>query len=75
MFSGADLPRLGLTLIPSSTVVERAFDLAAQEHHPVYDTLYVALAVRRRCEFVTADQNLCNKLRPRFPQVRWLGSL
>jgi len=70
-----DLLQMGLVLVPSSTIGERALDLAAQEKHPVYDMLYLALAVRRRCELITADQGLCNKLYSRFPQIRWLGSL
>ena len=73
MFS--DLLRLHLTLVPSFTIAERAYELAVQERHPVYDTLYLALAIRRHCQFVTADQGLYQKLGHRFPQICWLGSL
>ncbi len=69
-----DFLSLGLNLVPSAVLVEQAFRLAEQERHPIYDMLYLALAIDRDCEFMTADQTLSNKLR-RFRQVLWLGNL
>jgi predicted nucleic acid-binding protein len=40
----------------------------------VYDGLYVALAEREQCEFVTADDKLVNNLQPHFPFIRHLRS-
>jgi predicted nucleic acid-binding protein len=70
-----DFLALPLSTEPSSRIAEHAFQLATQEHHPVYDAFYLALALERGCELITADQTLVNKLQGKFPQVRWLGSL
>ena len=58
--SYANFLALGLILRPSSTFAAAALKLAAEESHPVYDMLYVALAERNGCDFVTADE----KFRP-----------
>ena len=41
----------------------------------VYDCLYVALAERRKCKLVTADDRLVNNLRPHFSFIVALASL
>jgi predicted nucleic acid-binding protein len=41
----------------------------------IYDCLYVALAEREGCDFVTADQKLVANLQPHFPFVVPLSSL
>ncbi len=43
-------------MIPSSELVQDALDLAVALGHPVYDCLYLALAIRRDARLVTADQ-------------------
>jgi predicted nucleic acid-binding protein len=35
----------------------------------IYDCLYVALAEREGCEFITADDKLIKKLQSKFPFV------
>ena len=70
-----DFLRLQVPLESSSVIANDAFNLAAQEQQTVYDALYVALALQRGCEFVTADQTLVTKLVRKFPQIRPLGSL
>jgi predicted nucleic acid-binding protein len=45
-----------------------AYDLS------VYDSLYVALAVQAKTEFVTADERLADALAARLP-VKWLGAI
>jgi predicted nucleic acid-binding protein len=40
-----------------------------------YDCVYIALAERENCEFVTADEKLVNQLRPLFPFIVSLASL
>ena len=71
--SYANFLALGLGLQPSSTVAAAALKLAAEESHPVYDMLYVALADRNGCDFATADEKLARKLGAKFPLLRWLG--
>jgi len=64
---------LRLPLVASSSLATAALQLAKQHAHPIYDAFYIALAVRRRCDLVTADEALLNKLRS--PMLRWLGSV
>ena len=45
-------------LVPSSKVAERAFALAVQFNHSVYDCLYLALAERESITLVTDDAKL-----------------
>ena len=40
-----------------------AVELAAEIDHPAYDCFYLALALRERLQFVTADEKLVRKLR------------
>lgn len=41
----------------------------------VYDCLYVALAERAKCDFVTADDKLVKKLQPQFPFIKHLSTM
>jgi predicted nucleic acid-binding protein len=43
--------------------------------HPIYDTLYCALAIERQCDFVTADQTLVNKFGGDFAFIRHLSTM
>lgn len=45
-------------LVPSSEVTKRAFDLAVQFNHPLYDCLYLALAERESITLITDDGKL-----------------
>jgi predicted nucleic acid-binding protein len=52
----------------------RAISLASQfQLGSTYDTLYLALAETRECEFWTAARRFVRSLRGQFPQVRWIG--
>jgi predicted nucleic acid-binding protein len=42
-------------------------DIAVKLDHPVYDCVYLALALSLACPMVTADNKLCNKLLASFP--------
>ena len=70
-----DLLTLPLSLIASATVADAALQVALQHNHSVYDALYCALAIERRCDFVTADRTLVNKLRGVFPFVVHLSAI
>jgi predicted nucleic acid-binding protein len=41
----------------------------------IYDCLYITLAERQSCEFVTADDKLVQRLGPVFPFIVALSSL
>jgi predicted nucleic acid-binding protein len=56
-------------------LLPRAFVIASQARVGVYDCLYVALAERERCEFVTADDRLVRALQSVFPFIRPLASM
>ena len=50
-------------------LLDRAVDISSQTRGGLYDCLYVALAEREGCEFVTDDQKLITNLKPRFPFI------
>ena len=57
------LPRLGIALVPSSELADRAFALAVALKHPAYDCLYLALAESRRVPMITQDAKFMRKVR------------
>jgi len=50
-------------LVPLEELVEDATRLAVALGHPVYDCLYLALAVREKTRLVTADQRFARVVR------------
>ena len=66
------LPRL-YSILPD--LVPIAYDISSQERIGFYDCVYVALAEREQCEFLTADDKLVKKLQPTFPFIVSLSSL
>ncbi len=63
------------TLHPSLTLLPRAYEISSQARIGVYDCLYVALAEREGCDFLTADSRLANSLQPAFSFITSLASL
>lgn len=59
--------------VPSGDLLEDAFHIASTFDRTVYDSLYVALAVSAKANFVTADERLANALAAHLP-VKWLGA-
>jgi predicted nucleic acid-binding protein len=47
-----------LIVEPSADRLEEAFDLALAFEHPIYDCIYLALAVARQLTLVTADRRM-----------------
>ena len=70
----ADLHYLPVKCFPLKPLLDTAFDLAATHQRTVYDMLYVALALREGCDFVTADERLANSLAGVVPQVKKLAT-
>lgn len=54
---------LDLVLVPESTVLERAMNLAIDLDHPIYDCFYIATAERWQAPLVTCDRKLISKIR------------
>ena len=51
-----------IELIPMRSLCETATRISIELDHPAYDCLYLALAVERQCQFVTADDRFVKKL-------------
>jgi len=57
------LHRPPVALVPSRELLGSALQLALDLKHPVYDCVYLALAVRRQIPLVTADRHLPTAVR------------
>ena len=57
------VPRYFEELTPTAGLRERAFEIALELGHPIYDCFYLALAESRRTQVVTADGRLLMRLR------------
>src|SRR6185295_15783966 len=55
------------TFHPHISLFPRAYTIAAATKVAIYDLLYLTLAERESCEFVTADDRLVKNLQGRFP--------
>jgi predicted nucleic acid-binding protein len=60
---------------PASPLLVRGMEIALATRHAVYDCIYLALAEREGCEFVTADDKMVRALRPSFPFIVDLKNL
>lgn len=56
------LIKLGVLLVPSRDLADRALDLAIALEHPAYDCFYLALAETRGVEMVTQDRTFMRKV-------------
>jgi len=63
------------TLHPSLPLPLRACEISSQMRVGIYDCLYVALAERESCEFITADDKLVRNLQAYFSFIRPLASM
>jgi predicted nucleic acid-binding protein len=67
-----EIPISYLNLFP---LRQRAWEISIELDFPsVYDTVYLAAAEQKNCDFWTADEKFHNSVRERFPFVKWLGS-
>ncbi|HUI40448.1 MAG TPA: type II toxin-antitoxin system VapC family toxin [Terriglobia bacterium] len=62
------------TLDPIADLVEPALALAIRHRHPIYDCLYVALAVKTGSELLTADERVYRVFQPVTGSVRLLSN-
>lgn len=65
---------LDIATLSTTSLVNPALTIALTHNRSVYDSLYVALAVRSKAEFLTADEKLANALAGHF-SVKWLGAI
>lgn len=71
------LHSVGLQIVPSWPLTLSALEIAAHTGRTVYDSLYVALAVRENGQLVTADAKLFNALHngPFSPFLLWVEDI
>jgi predicted nucleic acid-binding protein len=62
-------------LHPYMPLLSHAVAISSQARIGAYDCLYVVLAQREGCEFLTADDRLIRVLRPTYPFIIPLASL
>jgi predicted nucleic acid-binding protein len=64
-----------IAICPSVELAQEALELAMQFRRSVYDSLYLALAVKTNSMMVTADKRLVNALAggPLEKHVAWIG--
>ncbi|MBL8156721.1 MAG: type II toxin-antitoxin system VapC family toxin [Anaerolineae bacterium] len=56
-------------------LLKRAYELATRFDRPTaYDSQYLAVAERLKCDFWTADERLYNAIAHRLTWVKWIGN-
>lgn len=69
-----ELQERALPTVSSLPLLNLAFAIASAFQRSVYDSLYIALAVHSKAQFITADERLANAVVAQLP-VKWLGAL
>jgi len=70
-----DVMTIASVLEQSLPLIPHAIAISSAARKGVYDCVYIALAYRENCEFVTADAKLVNDLQSQFPFIISLSSL
>ncbi len=70
----AEMQERDLPTVPARALLEQALSLAITFQRPVYDSLYLALAVESNATLITADEKLANAVAAKLP-VKWLGAI
>lgn len=66
---------LSLQVIPLTTLVDQALDIATTHDTSVYDAAYIAASCILDLPLITADEKLVNKIAATFPKVLLLNTL
>lgn len=72
-----DFRRFPIKTIPSFGLIDPALDIATRFGRSVYDCLYLALAISRRCQVVASDRRLYASLNmgPLAPCLLWVEDI
>lgn len=73
MSSLARFHQIPITLQPTEELAAAALRLAIRFRHPVYDCIYIVLALRENCRFITADRRLFHTFSSAFSCVQPLN--
>ncbi len=73
----ADMNRMPLEIAPTHGLLAPALELAVATGRTVYDCMYLALAIDRKCPLATADERFVNALAatPFAKQIRHVRKL
>lgn len=66
-----ELSRCKMPTTPSASLLADAISIAGVFRRPVYDSMYIALAINSSCRMLTADEKLVNAVGAHLP-VQWL---
>jgi predicted nucleic acid-binding protein len=70
----AQVQGYSISITPTAALLDDAYHLAISHSRTVYDSLYLALAAREGCRFVTADERLVNAVAAALPNVVWVAN-
>jgi predicted nucleic acid-binding protein len=68
----ASFNRIRPVLKPLHDLCDHAFQLALTYRHSVYDCLYLALALERQCDLITADEKFYRAFFHIYPEIKLL---
>lgn len=61
--------KLKIGITPTIDLFDEAYQIAIKQKRSFYDSLYLALAMREVCDFVTADEKFYNAVKSDFSNV------
>jgi len=73
-FAIQEFKKIEFILTPITTLFDDAFEIAVKYKRTFYDSLYLALSVKEKCGFVTADEKFYNAVRRDFPKMILLAN-
>jgi len=68
----ATFNRIRPVLIPLADLCDLALQLGLTHQHSVYDCLYLALALERQCNLITADEKFYRAFQHTIPEIKLL---
>ncbi len=68
------LTSLGIQEESSSGLIEGAFKIARKYGLSAYDSAYIALGEKERCDFYTGEKRFFHAAQRDLPRVKWIGN-
>ncbi len=73
-FAVQKFKKISFTLMPTTVLFDEAYKIAVKYKRTFYDSLYLALSVKKNCEFVTADEKFYNSVSKDFSKIILLSN-